>query len=62
LTVQDNGILGDSESMILRLVHSFETGEDPVYSQPITIDLDSLFVHLELDTSTEMSLTADAAV
>jgi hypothetical protein len=62
LTVQDNGILGDSGSVILRLDNSFEKGEDPVYSQPVTIDLDSLFVHLELDTCTEMSLTANAAV
>ena len=48
--------------MILRLDHSFETGEDPVYSQPVTSDLDSLFVHLELDTCLETSLSADAAV
>ena len=48
--------------MILRLDNSFEKGEDPVYSQPVTIDLDSSLVHLELDTCTEMSLTANAAV
>ena len=62
LTVQDNSLLGDAGSMILRLDHSFEVGEDPVYSQPVTLDLESLFVDIELHECTEMTLTANQDV
>lgn len=62
LTVQDNSILGDNGTMILRLDHSFEVGEDPVYSQPVTVDIEALFTHLSLTACTEMTLTANAAL
>ena len=62
LTLHDNSLLGNDGTLILRLDHSFETGEDPVYSQPVSIDLDSLFTHIQLDTCTEMSLSANAPV
>ena len=37
-------------------------GEDPVYSQPVTLNLDNLFTHIYLDSCTEMSLTANQPV
>ena len=58
----DNSLLGDAGSMILRLDHSFEVGEDPVYSQSVTVDLESLFVNIALDSCTEMTLTANQNV
>ena len=58
LTVQDNPLQGEG-SMILRLDHSFEVGEDPVYSQPVTVNLFALFSHIYLDSCTEMTLTAN---
>ena len=62
LTVQDNSILGDEGSMILRLDHSFEVGEDPVYSQPVTVNLDELFSNLSVESCLETTLTANSAV
>lgn len=58
LTVQDNPFAGDG-SMILRIDHSFQVGEDPVYSQPVTVNLFNLFTSIYLDSCTEMSLTAN---
>ena len=55
----DNSLLGDASSMILRLDHSFEVGEDPVYSQPVTLDLYALFAHLALSSCEETTLTAN---
>ena len=34
-------------------------GEDPVYSQPVTLNLQGLFTSLRLNYCTEMSLTAN---
>ena len=62
LTVQDNSLLGDAGSMLLRLDHSFEVGEDPVYSQPVTLDLEALFTSIALEECTEMTLTANQDV
>ncbi len=45
--------------MILRIDHSFEVGEDPVLSQPVQINLDALFTHVDLQSCTEMTLTAN---
>ena len=62
LTVQDNSVLGEAGTMLLRIDHSFETGEDPVYSQPVTLDLAALFTHIQLDACTETTLTANQPV
>ena len=62
LHVHDNGVLGQNGTLILRLDHSFEVGEDPVYSQPVSLVLNELFTHIELDSCTEMSLTANQPV
>ena len=62
LHVHDNGVLGQNGTLILRLDHSFEVGEDPVYSQPVSLVLDELFTHIYLDSCTEMSLTANQPV
>ncbi len=62
LTVQENTNFGADGTMILRLDHSFEIGEDPVYSQPVTLNLDELFSNLYIDSCTEMSLTVNQPV
>ena len=62
LTVMNNSILGNEGSMILRLDHSFEVGEDPVYSQPVQVNLGTLFTSIVLQSCTEMSLTANMPV
>jgi hypothetical protein len=62
LTTQDNGYYGEAGTMIFRLSHSFEAGEDPVLSLPVTVDLRNLFSSLVLTSCTEMSLTANQPV
>ena len=62
LTVQDNSVFGAEGSMILRIDHSFEVGEDPVYSQPVQVNLDALFASISLTYCTEMTLTANQPV
>jgi lysosomal alpha-mannosidase len=62
LTVQDNSILGSAGTMLLRIDHSFEVGEDPVYSQPVQLNLDALFSSITLVSCTEMTLTANQPV
>ncbi len=62
LTVQDNSVLGTNGTMILRIDHSFEIDEDPVYSQPVHLNLASLFANIQLNTCVETTLTANQPV
>jgi lysosomal alpha-mannosidase len=45
--------------VLLRLQHIFEVDEHPVWSQPASVDLDSLFASFSVRTVTEMNLTGD---
>jgi hypothetical protein len=62
LTVQENLPYGGAGQLLFRLDHSFELNEDPVYSQPVTLQLNQLFTHISIDSCTEMSLTANQPV
>lgn len=44
---------------LLRLSHQFAVGEDAEYSQPVTVDLSTLFSGLTLSNIQEVSLTAN---
>jgi hypothetical protein len=59
--MQDISVFTEGQ-MILRLDHSFEIGEDPVYSKPVTLDLSKLFVDIVLEDCTEMTVTANSPV
>ncbi|KAL6462104.1 hypothetical protein MHYP_G00302490 [Metynnis hypsauchen] len=49
----------DSESVLLRLEHQYESGESKAFSQPVTLDLQKLFSTLEVLGASEMSLGAN---
>lgn len=59
LTLQDISVFAGNGTMILRIDHSFEVGEDPVYSQPVAVQLDQLFTHITLLECRETTLTAN---
>jgi len=45
---------------ILRLQHTFEVGEHPVYSKPVSVDLDQLFAPpIQIKNVVEVNLTAN---
>jgi hypothetical protein len=44
---------------LLRLSHQFAVGEDPVLSQPVTVNLATLFSGVTLNNVVEVSLTAN---
>jgi len=44
---------------MIRLSHQFAMGEDPALSQPVTVDLSTLFSSLPLNNLQEVSLTAN---
>jgi len=44
---------------ILRLSHQWAVGEDPALSQPVTVDLNTLFTGITLSNIQEVSLTAN---
>jgi lysosomal alpha-mannosidase len=43
---------------ILRFHHTFQVGEDPALSQPVTIDINSFFQNYQVSSATETQLTA----
>jgi lysosomal alpha-mannosidase len=45
--------------VLIRLHHIFAIGEDPTYSSPVTIDLNSLFKNKQIEKITEMNLSAN---
>ena len=49
LTMQDNKEYGAAGSMLLRLAHLFEVGEDPVGSAPVTVNLDQLLFAVKVN-------------
>jgi len=59
LSAHDNSIYGAPGTMILRLAHQYEVGEDAVLSKPAIIDLQKVFSHVQLSSCVEMSLTAN---
>jgi len=54
----------DGGDHLLRLSHQYAVGEDPMLSQPVTVDLSALFSSITLNNVKEVSLTAnqDASV
>jgi len=52
----------DGGDHLLRLSHQFGVGEDPVLSQPATIDLSTIFSGLTFSNIQEVSLTANQNV
>jgi len=59
LTMQDNKEYGAAGSMLLRLAHLFEVGEDPVGSAPVTVNLDQLLFAVKVTSCEEMTVTAN---
>ena len=49
-------------SLLVRLEHQFDTGEDSDYSRPLTVDLASLFANLEVVEARETLLGANMDV
>lgn len=49
----------NSTGILLRLSHQFGINEDPSLSQPVTIDIPSLFATLDVKSVTELSLTGN---
>jgi len=54
--------LRDNGEYLVRLNHIYPAGEDSQYSQPVTIDLQQVFAHLDVVSITEMSLTANQPI
>ena len=49
-------------SLLFRLEHQFEEGEDSNLSKPVTVDLDGLFTPFTIDAVTELALGANVEV
>lgn len=47
-------------SILVRLEHAFQKDEDPVLSQPATVDLQGLFGKLEISSVQEVTLDGSA--
>ncbi len=48
-----------TDTLILRLSHSYEVGEDAVNSQPATVSLANMFAPITLTSCVEMTMTAN---
>jgi len=60
LTLADNTFYaGEPESILIRLAHKYEVGEDPELSKPATVDLQALLQNVRVQQCTEMSLSAN---
>jgi len=60
LTLADDTFYsGGPDSILIRLAHKYEAGEDPVLSQPAVVDLETLFNGIKIQSCTEMSLSAN---
>jgi hypothetical protein len=60
LTLANNGFFsGSTNSVLVRLAHLYEVGEDPDMSKPATVDLEGFLSHLKLSACTEMTLSAN---
>jgi len=63
LTLADNTFYSsDPDSILIRLAHKYEVGEDAVLSKPATVDLQELFSSVKVQSCTEMSLSANQAL
>jgi hypothetical protein len=53
----------NNETYIIRLQHVYEAGESDIYSNPVVLDLNSLFLpqYFSIEAYTEMTLTANIA-
>ena len=49
----------NKSTLLIRLEHQFEKGEDALLSQPVTLDLGTLFSAFKISTITEMGLGAN---
>lgn len=47
------------DTALIRVEHQFETGEDPKLSQPVNISLAELFTDFDIESMTEMNLSAN---
>jgi len=54
-----NALDSSSKGVIVRLTHLYATGEDPVQSQPVTIDLTKLFSGVTISSGRETTLSAN---
>jgi len=54
-----NALDASSKGVILRLTHLYAVGEDPVLSQPATIDLTKLFFGVNIASMRETTLSAN---
>ncbi len=52
-------ISNSDNDVLLRLNHIYAVGEDSEYSQPVTVDLQTLFVNLRVTQVAEMNLSAN---
>jgi len=57
-----NALNNNSTQTILRLTHLFATGEDAVYSQPVTVDLHQLLGEVPIVSCVETTLTANNVI
>ncbi|KAK7113104.1 lysosomal alpha-mannosidase-like [Littorina saxatilis] len=49
----------ETQPFLLRLEHFYEKGEDPVLSQPATVNLQDLFIPFDIIAATELTLGGD---
>lgn len=47
------------DTVLIRVEHQFEAGEDPKLSQPVNISLAELFTDFDIESMTEMNLSAN---
>lgn len=48
-----------NDTVLIRVEHQFEAGEDPKLSQPVNISLAELFTDFDIESMTEMNLSAN---
>ncbi len=59
VTAMDNSVYGARGTMLLRLAHLYEVGEDAVLSRPAAVRLDQIFSHVSITGCDEMTVTAN---
>lgn len=59
LTAMDNSFYGSSNTMVLRLAHLYEDGEDTDLSVPVNVDISTLFAGITINLCSETTLTAN---
>lgn len=62
ITIRSQPFCNFAGTLILRLSHLYEVGEDAVLSQPATVALDQIFSFISIQSCTETSVTANQKV